>query len=78
MGVERDQVCLRPTAPFPLLLCPWQLPKILRAVKFDSAGSFPRGYEADLQRALLTFRHQVSTIVLVRVVDRIQERHTVN
>ncbi|CBJ30602.1 exonuclease [Ectocarpus siliculosus] len=34
------------------------LPKILRAVKFDSAGSFPRGYEADFQRALLTFRHQ--------------------
>ncbi|CAN0477137.1 unnamed protein product, partial [Ectocarpus sp. 8 AP-2014] len=35
-----------------------ELPKILRAVKFDSAGSFPRGYEADFQRALLTFRHQ--------------------
>ncbi|CAN0550607.1 unnamed protein product, partial [Ectocarpus sp. 12 AP-2014] len=33
-------------------------PKVLRAVKFDSAGSFPRGYEADFQRALLTFRHQ--------------------
>lgn len=36
-----------------------QLPKILRAVKFDSAAAFPRGYEADFRRALLTFRHQV-------------------
>ncbi|CAM9112653.1 unnamed protein product [Pylaiella littoralis] len=35
-----------------------ELPKILRAVKFDSAAAFPRGYEADFQRALLTFRHQ--------------------
>lgn len=36
-----------------------QLSNILRAVKFDSGGAFPRGYEADFQRALLTFRHQV-------------------
>ncbi|CAN0462020.1 unnamed protein product, partial [Laminaria digitata] len=36
-----------------------ELPKILRAVKFESAGGFPRGYEADFHRALLTFRHQV-------------------
>lgn len=41
---------------------PSQLPKILRAVKFDSAAAFPRDYEADFQRALLTFRHQVRAI----------------
>ncbi|CAM9123295.1 unnamed protein product, partial [Hapterophycus canaliculatus] len=34
------------------------LSKILRAVKFDSGGNFPRGYETDFQRALFTFRHQ--------------------
>lgn len=39
-----------------------QLPKIMRAVKFEAAGGFPRGYEADFQRALFTFRHQVQSM----------------
>ncbi|CAM9301965.1 unnamed protein product, partial [Discosporangium mesarthrocarpum] len=35
-----------------------EVPKILRAVKLGNPGMFPKGYEVDFQRALLTFRHQ--------------------